>query len=34
MITPERATRRSGVIKNSGGTSFAVGTLFVGRNVP
>jgi hypothetical protein len=34
MITPEPAARRSGVIRNSGGTPFVVGTLFEGRSVP
>jgi hypothetical protein len=34
MTTPERTERRSGVIENSGGTPFAVGTLFEGRSVP
>jgi hypothetical protein len=34
MITPERAARRSGVIRNSGGTPIAAGTLFEGRSVP
>ncbi|TQL99875.1 hypothetical protein FB559_5576 [Actinoallomurus bryophytorum] len=34
MITSERAAHRSDVIKNRGGTPFAVGTLFEGRSVP